>query len=244
MAAFERQESYISDLDSVGGLTPMGYCPALLFLKGVEPDNHGVTMEPSHSEAACVPCHPLDGKLIITGLASGYNHARTSVQSAVLFVREHLERLTTLLGTPSIDFEKRVRLNSYGKPIKDGAVDIILRVPPYFDSALFAASMVMAIITMIWRKPSLRDWSVAGTVRPDGMLIGFPIADELYLEEADNCRFKTIVLSKSNAEAALTAATAQRLDLQQMQMRVISCETMMDVVRAAMEHWNGLQAVS
>ena len=99
--------------------------------------------------------------------------------------------------------------------------------------------MVMAIITMIWRKPQLHDWSVVGFINPDGVLFGYPYVDELYLQQACECGLKTIVLSKSNGKTALADASAKGFDLEAMQLRVIPCGTMMDVVRAAVEHWNG-----
>ena len=177
---FRRKEGYVGQFfnnNNKRNISTLGHCPTILMLLDDDVDNDGKKESFSYpmrifSEAVAVPTTQSQGQRIILGLATQPTHAKSAVDTAIIFVQEHLDALTDLMGMPPyIDFKRCIRLRPDpahpGKTIAvagNAAMDITMHVPPYYSAFFLAPSMVVAIVMMLWRQPceALRTWSVVG----------------------------------------------------------------------------------
>ena len=217
---FERKATYSEHLLNLKGISSIGYCRALLILVGKfekGDEEEGVFYKTMFSEAAAIPCPGRKGQLITPGSASRSTYARVAVELAVDFVRGHLEELEGLLGNPRVDLEKLVRLREDGSQIDD--VDVVLHIPSQVSATFLAPSMVIAIINMLWRRPSCHGWSFVGSFDTEGRLSGYPLLVAEYIEEAVRQGFTTLVAPTENIKQLVESAREHDLDLPKMGMR-------------------------
>lgn len=108
---------------------------------------------------------------------------------------DHYTKLVKAIGRrkPYIDLEELVRNGDEGK-----AVDVWLHVPQVASATFTAASMVVALITMMWRKPSFIGWSVVGAFDNEGMLYGYPCLGYFDLQFGAEVGLDTMILPYDN----------------------------------------------
>lgn len=143
-----------------------------------------------------IPVSGRKGTVVHSGIAALPSNTRTASIAAQCYVRHHYEQLrTTAFGgrKPYIDLEKLIRNGDAGKP-----VDVWLHVPQVSNATFLAASMVVALITMMWRKPSLIRWSVVGAFTNEGFLYGYPSLNYTYLQYGAKHGITTIILPYDN----------------------------------------------
>ena len=244
---FKQKEGYVGQLfnnNNKRNISTLGHWPTILMLLDSDVDKGGKKEYFNYpvqifSEAVAIPTTQSQGRQIILGLATQPTHAKTAVHTAILFVQEHLDALTDLMGMPPyIDFNECIRLRPDpahpGKAIPaadNAAVDIIMHVPPYYSAFFLAPSMVVAIVMMLWRQPceALRTWSVVGGLHDDEPLHGYPKLDDRYISEADETGFKTLLVPTANVKQI----EDQGLDLKG--ITVVGCDTMMDMLKVVID---------
>lgn len=183
-------------------------------------------------------------------------------QQARLWVSTNMEELTGLFKChPYIDMDKCIRQHqdlSGEKGKKEAAagdggqadggkvepykefpdMDIILHVPPSVDTAYLQLSMVLAIVIMMWRRPQcLRSWSVIGTFDSTdtwGRVIGTHGLDSGYVSKLQRVGYTHLLVAPTDVESIKKSCGKTGVDMEEGGFRVIGCETVMDVVRAAL----------
>ena len=105
------------------------------------------------------------------GWCSQETLSRSGVDRAFKWVKSNRQAITDLLdATPVVDLDSCI--TTYGSPGHD--VDFVVRFTAGFSGVANAASLVLALVAMAWRRPS-----------PVGVsAVGFPILgqDELELD--------------------------------------------------------------
>ena len=95
-----------------------------------------------------------------------------------------MDDLISLLGPPSIDLEKCMRLGSDGKEVPNGNVDIILHISCLYTAATLAPSMVCAMVFMLWQREYRLDVMAVGSIDECGRVSGYPSMDHNYIMAA------------------------------------------------------------
>lgn len=179
--------------------TPTGYCHGMVILFSHEIKGPVCVRGLAEATALRCPTGQL-GKIVLLGLASTSCPAGEGVKQSIDFMNENYEALKTRFQekTLYIDWEGRSR---HGHQIE--GYDFLLRIPEGFASVYLSGTMVVAIISMLWRKPPLTGWSVVGSFDPDGLLGSFPLLSRAYLEDACTVGISTVLVPWANREQLL-----------------------------------------
>jgi len=139
--------------------------------------------------------------------------------------------LTELLGPSYINLKTMKRMKD-GRPLPKW-VDIVLHSSSHVDGSYLAAAMVIALVQVIWDKPTIRECSVAGAFDVRGWLMGYPTVGQDYVEVAHLNGYDTVVLPKDNANQLRSLIQERRneMEAELLKVEVVGCTYMMDVVR-------------
>jgi len=169
----------------------LGYCDALLVASPPNCNDNMVIPVVGYSEAAAIPISGVSrGKVEIVGLAGVTCIAQNAVVDALAYVRNKVSVLKHFMGMPKIDMMYCCLLNAEGREVPNGGggggggVDIILRVDVSYSSTFLSLSMVVAIMSMMWRRPSLTGVSMLGGFDSHGRLCGVSKLDHYYFHHA------------------------------------------------------------
>lgn len=143
------------------------------------------------------------------------------------FVKENMAALLGLLETPVIDLMATKKTAE-----KNGWVDIVLHMPSHLTAAggYLAASMVVALVQLLWRRPTNRRCSVVGFFDSEGRLVGYPYLDSRYAHDAREAGYTTVVVPKCNAQQLLTSMAKDGGE-EAFGIKVVGCSKMMEVVK-------------
>lgn len=219
-------ELYLQSKNYLGGECSMAYSFALLILVNMgdedEADKNKEEEDESQGrlsymvlgmpEVAAIPSYRGEkGRLILSGSISEPGSSSTAVTHAVTLIRDHRKQLTKIMGGRHASVEvgemagrkASVSTNKGSKraetSIKGSDMDIWVHEPLGRNSFNMCASMVLAFVTMMWRKPSLHNWTFVGGIDTDGELIGYFHLGKDYLDLGLNTlRFHTIVVPECN----------------------------------------------
>lgn len=236
VTGFRRKGGQVDELLSCHSVASLGTCEGLAMIdKKLENPRKVVTLR-GICEAVAVPSYPQAGREITLGLAAQPTNAKTAVQTALLYLHvnyDYIKEVITreLQRPPYIDFKSRQRLNQHGIPFDQHQwrdMDLIFHIPPYWNVACLAPTMLIAILRMLWRLPPLKGWSVVGMFEPDGRVYAFPILSESYVQKAQ--RGDTLVVPAPNAAQIKTAVQENGLDLEAMGVKLIGVRNVMEII--------------
>jgi len=120
--------------------------------------------------------------------------SRTAALLAVQFVKRNMAALKGIFGPPKFDMGAMTVVRDDGT-VK-GGIDIVLNMPSHICASYFAPAMVIALVQLVWRKPTMRDCSVVplGGFDKDGRLYGYPPLDYYYATDTHMMGYDRLVL--------------------------------------------------
>ena len=216
--------------------TPIGISRALAYYQTIGAGGM-LLAEPITTEAAAILCEPHKGRAVLRGYCAVDSRSNAAATLALEWVTGNMRALEVLLGTPPrVDMANFVTLSTKGGALH--AVDVVIRLPTGCRAVAQTASLVLALVAMAWKLECPAGISAVGGLDLSGRLFFFPQMCTHYLVQAALHDFDTLLVHKANAAHLAQAVVDEPLNnsaihQQAKQIKVIGCETVMEMVRHA-----------